>query len=121
MYVYVYMLICITYTYVYIQSMPFVGLLRTSPTGVEGFGVVTDYLVIEMGWVILNIVSKRPGCGFHSETATSLDILNNFKSMAVFPEILGQKAAANSNMNFTRGLGGPGTPWSIPEDHSSCL
>ena len=25
---------------------------------VEGFGVITDYLVIEMGWVILNIVSK---------------------------------------------------------------
>lgn len=29
--------------------------------GVEGFGVVTDYLVIEMGWVILNIVSKFLG------------------------------------------------------------
>ncbi|CAE7524508.1 hisS, partial [Symbiodinium natans] len=25
---------------------------------VEGFGVVTDYLVIELGWVVLNIVSK---------------------------------------------------------------
>ena len=26
---------------------------------IEGFGLITDYLVIEMGWVILNIVSKR--------------------------------------------------------------
>jgi len=25
---------------------------------IEGFGVITDYLIIEMGWVILNIVSK---------------------------------------------------------------
>jgi len=28
---------------------------------VEGFGVINDALVIEMGWVILNIVSKRLG------------------------------------------------------------
>eukprot|EP00435_Cladocopium_sp_Y103_P072350 s227_g40.t1 len=26
---------------------------------IEGFGVITDYLIIEMGWVILNIVSKK--------------------------------------------------------------
>lgn len=25
---------------------------------IEGFGVITDYLIIEMGWVVLNIVSK---------------------------------------------------------------
>mmetsp|Transcript_3710 Transcript_3710/g.6135 ORF Transcript_3710/g.6135 Transcript_3710/m.6135 type:complete len:886 (+) Transcript_3710:105-2762(+) len=25
---------------------------------IEGFGVITDYLIIEMGWVVLNIISK---------------------------------------------------------------
>ena len=31
--------------------------MRLDVAGIEGFGVITDYLVIEMGWVALNIAS----------------------------------------------------------------
>ena len=37
--------------------------------GVEGFGVITDYLVIEMGWVILNIVSKFLSANYWQDQA----------------------------------------------------